>query len=100
MILAIDFDNTIHDINHPVPNRKMGPPISLAKESLTKFKQQGHEIIIFTVWGGTIQGQTTIKKWMDYYEIPFDTITNIKPNADHFIDDRAIHFTSWSNINL
>ena len=31
---------------------------------------------------------------VDYYD---DTITNIKPNADVYLDDRGKKFTTWAD---
>lgn len=98
LILAIDFDHTVHDAANPIKGRRMGGPMAGAKEALEGFKKKKYEIIIHTVWGGTDQGRETIKKWMDYYQIPFDSITNIKPNATFFIDDKAVHFTNWEEL--
>ena len=95
--LAIDFDGVIHDHKHPIEGRRMGKPIEDAQEYITKLKQAGHEIIIFSVWGDQPE---VISDWMDYYNIPFDSITNIKPNADYFIDDKAIKFESWKNLKI
>lgn len=99
MMWAIDFDRVVHDADNPVQGRRMGPPIEGAKDALKDIRNAGNEIIIFTVWGGTDQGRDTIKKWMQYYEIPFDSITNVKPNADIFIDDRAVRFIDWKDLN-
>lgn len=99
MILAIDYDGVIHDHKNPPSGRKLGPPIVGAKEALIGFKKQGHKIIIHTVWG-TPEGKPTIAKWFEYFQIPYDQITNIKPNADLYIDDKAVHFTTWNKINI
>lgn len=99
MKLLIDFDGVIHDYKNPALGRKMGLPIQGAKEHLESFKIKGYEIIIFTVWGGTEQGKETIRKWMEYFKIPYNSITNIKENCDYYIDDKAIHFTSWEEVN-
>ena len=99
MILAIDFDGVVHDFRHPVPGRRMGPPKEGCKEALEKLKSQGHEIIIHTVWGDE-KGQAVISKFMEYYQLPFDSITNIKPNADYYIDDKAVLFTEWKDLVL
>lgn len=97
MKLCIDFDGVIHDHKNPIKGRRMGAPIDGAKEALEKLKDRGCEIIIFTVWGGTDSGRETIRKFMEYYQLPFDSITNEKPNCDYYIDDRAIHFDNWPN---
>jgi len=93
MTLAIDFDYTIHDNAHPVPGRKMGPPMPGAKEALELFKRHGHEIIIHSC-----NNPRVIRDWMLYWQVPFDSIWTEpgKPIADFYIDDRAFRFTSWS----
>ena len=95
-ILAIDFDGVIHDFKNPLPGRRMGAPIPGTKEALQNFKANGHTIIIHSLWGDE-KGTKTIADFMKYYELPFDSITNIKPQADYYIDDKAIQFTSWEN---
>lgn len=97
MIIAVDFDGTIHDWEHPVPGRKMGPPMPGAKEALDLFRFTGHTIVIFTVRGGEPKH---VGEWMDYFAIPYDQITATKIPADWYIDDRAIHFTNWKEATL
>lgn len=94
MILAIDFDNTIHDIDNPVVGKKMGKPLQGATEALELMNEQGHKIIIHTVRGN----QKHIREWFEYYDIPYDEITNIKPKADWYIDDKSLHFDNWANV--
>jgi hypothetical protein len=93
--LAIDFDGVIHDFKHPIEGKRMGPPIEGTKESLKKLRSKGHKLTVFTIWGD-IKGKKIISDYMKFYELPFDEITNIKPQADYYIDDKAIHFTDWS----
>lgn len=97
LVLAVDFDNTIHDTKHPVKGMKMGPPLEGAKEALTRFKQRGDTVIIHSIWG---HNNTVISDWLKYYGIPFDRITNLKPQADYYIDDKAIKFEGWDNITI
>lgn len=94
MIIACDFDGVIHDNKNPVAGRRMGGPIDGAKAALDFLKDGGHTIIVFTVWGGK-KNQKTIAVWMNYYSLPFDSITNIKPQADVYLDDKAILFMDW-----
>jgi hypothetical protein len=97
MILAIDFDGTIHDNKNPLPGRRMGLPIPGAKEALQHFLEQGHRIVIFSVWGNNPK---PIEDWMQFYQIPYHEITNIKPpSLDFLIDDKAIKFkNNWEEI--
>ncbi len=98
-ILAIDFDGVIHNHANPIPGRRMGPPIEGAREALEKFVAQEYEIIIFSVWAHDA-GATTIEAWMNYYQIPFHQITNIKPKADLYLDDHAQKFISWDQVKI
>ena len=91
--LAIDFDGVIHDHKHPIEGRKMGGPIEGAPQALARFRDQGHEVIIHSV-----NNKDVIAKWMSFYGLHYDEITNIKPNADYYIDDKAIHFESWTKL--
>ena len=97
LVLAIDFDQVIHDNHNPAEGRKMGPPIEGAKETIGRLHRKGYQIVVFSVWA-TESGQKVIEEWMRYYDIYFDGITNIKPDAIAFIDDKAIKFTNWEEI--
>ena len=66
-----------------------------ATEALRSFKEAGHTIVVFTVRGGD-DGRRHVKEWMHYYHLPYDYVTNVKLPADWYIDDRAIHFTNWT----
>ena len=97
MIFAIDFDGVIHDSKNPIEGKRMGPLIAGAKEALIELKRQDHTIIIHSVWAGHKEdGPNIIKEYMDYYELPYDDVTAIKPRADAYLDDRAIRFYNWT----
>lgn len=94
--LAIDFDGVINDHKHPLEGRRMGAPIEGAGDKLRMLKHQGYRIIIFSVWGDD-KGRESIAEWMKHFEIPYDHITNTKPHADVYLDDKAIRFTNWDD---
>lgn len=91
---AIDFDGVIHDYKHPKPGMKMGLPMPGAAEALALLHGRGHTVIIHSVRGNE---RDVIRKWMEYYMIPFDSITNVKPQADFYVDDKAVHFDNWAD---
>ena len=96
MILAIDFDGVIHDHKHPVEGKKMGLPMDGAVQGLKKLKVFGHMVIIHSC-----KDKQTIEEWMKFYGIPYyDSITNIKPIADVYLDDKAIRFENWNDLKL
>jgi len=91
-VLAIDFDGVIHDDANPLEGKTLGPPIEGAQAAIRLLRnEQGHKIIVFSVKPPDI-----IEDWLRYYDIPFDKITNIKPNADAYIDDKAVRFFNWN----
>ncbi len=94
-VLAIDFDGVIHDHKHPVEGRRMGAPMEGTKEALTQLHYR-YKLIIFTIWKP--ESHKTIEDFMKFYELPYDEITNIKPQADFYIDDKAITFTNWGRM--
>jgi hypothetical protein len=65
------------------------------REALLGFKRDGHQLIIHSVRGDK---GGHVRDWMNYFKLPFDSITNIKPNADLFIDDKALRFTNWNDM--
>lgn len=95
--LAIDFDNTIHDPNNVPKGYKLGQPIKGVQEALQGLKKDGAIIVVHSIWADTETHCEAISKWMRYFHIPYDFITNIKPDCDFYIDDRAIHHTTWGN---
>lgn len=98
MTYAIDFDDTIMDTNNVTPGYRMGMPMAGAVESLRKFRVEGARIIVFTVRAITPEGRKAVEDWMLYFHIPFNQVTALKPQADYYIDNRAIHFDNWSNV--
>ena len=98
-ILAIDFDGVIHDYKNFIEGKKMGGPIDGARESLRELKSRGNKLIIFTAKAENIARRIMIETWLIFFDIPFDEVTNIKLNADFFIDDKAICFeNNWPEI--
>ena len=94
MVVAIDFDGTIHDYKNPKEGRRMGPPFEGTLEALTALRAAGHKIIIHSC-----NRPKVIRDWMEWYKIPFDYIWGEspgdygqKPVADWYVDDRAIPF--------
>lgn len=96
MILAIDFDGVLCSENVR-PGRRMGDPIEGAIEAMQALKVKGYTLIIHTVRG---ERPKHVVDWLVYWGIPFDDVTRIKPDADLFIDDRAVHFESWADLKF
>lgn len=100
MKICIDFDDTICDNEKVLPGYRMGRPFPGAKDVITKLKDEGHSIVILSAKASNFSGIKAIKDWMKYFDIPYDDVTNIKPQKiDIIIDDKAIPFRgNWSSV--
>lgn len=88
-IICVDFDGVIHDAAHPIEGRRMGAPIKLARTAVEVFIAQGFKVIVLTA--NVNHGY--IREWLAYYGFPpYITVTNVKPLADVYIDDKAVRF--------
>jgi hypothetical protein len=98
MVIAVDFDLTLCG-QRPAPG-KMGVPEPGALLSMKKLNDEGHTLIIFTA--RNVQDprvKKAVSDWLDYFNIPYHGISNIKsPAYDVIIDDRAIHYEDWTQV--
>jgi hypothetical protein len=103
LVLAIDFDGVLHDPTNVEPGYKMGKPVPGALGALTVLRQQGHMLIVHTnrvavdTMGAAYQApdNSHVGRWLDYFGFPHMLVTAVKPNADVFLDDRAVRFYNW-----
>ena len=102
--MGIDFDGTICEKQPYGDGTISNKPNAGAQEVISMLKTIGFKIVVFTTrlnpkFGGDIEWKKKqIEDWLNKYEIPFDEVTNNKPEAIAYIDDRAIRFTNWQDI--
>ncbi len=106
--IAVDFDGVIHNYSQGWQNGMLyDVPVDRVAETLGKLKRKGYNIIIFTtrlnpkfdiINKGVRNVRKDIEDWLRKYDIPYDELTNNKPAAIAYIDDRAIRFTNWKDI--
>lgn len=75
----------------------MGAPIPGAFEALWKLKNDGAIIVIHSVWAGQEKQRRAIADWLNYFKMPYDFITNVKPDADLYVDNKGYRFTDWED---
>ncbi|HEC64010.1 MAG TPA: hypothetical protein ENI23_01810 [bacterium] len=97
MRIVIDIDGTICE-EKPTFERVLAKPLNGAISSIKTLKDQGHFIILYTARGWAEYEMTYL--WLTNRGIPFDVLLMGKPIYDVWIDDRAIKFTSWKDINV
>jgi len=106
--IAIDLDGTICPIKKPDQSYSELEPNPEAVERIKELRKAGHYIIILTsrhmkTCEGNVGlvikriGKLTLE-WLEHYDIEYDEISFGKPNAEIYVDDRAIRFTNWKEI--
>ena len=108
MRIVIDLDGTICTTRENNDSYADVKPIPGAIDTMKRLKENGHEIIIYTsrhmqtCQGNPGKAIANIGKitldWLDYHDIPYDEIIFGKPIGDVYIDDKAIRFHSWSEV--
>lgn len=99
MKIAIDFDNVIYDHDGIWRGGELTRGIvSGADEAMQRLHAAGHKLIIFSTRNWNPKQRKLISDFMSKHDIPFDDISTKKPNADLYIDDKALRFTTWSNV--
>lgn len=108
MRIAIDLDGTICPIKQPGQSYADLVPMPGAVRRIRELRVSGHYVIIQTARNmATCQsnlgkvmknvGQITLE-WLDRYGVEYDEIYFGKPNAEIYLDDRAIRFSTWAEI--
>lgn len=106
MIIAVDFDGTLHTGKWP----DIGAPIPYAKQVMQQLKNDGHYLIIWTC--RERERQTEMVNWLLAAGIPFDRINEHKPGsvelygyasrkvyAHLYIDDKQVGgLPTWNEI--
>jgi|SRR5215471_1876094 len=109
MRIAVDLDGVIAQLKEPGQTYAEVKPIPGAVERLKELRAAGHYIIINSArnmatceanLGRVIKnvGKVTLD-WLERHGVEYDEIFFGKPNADVYIDDRAVRFVEWTLIS-
>ena len=108
MRIGIDLDGTICPIKSPDESYADLKPLPGAVDRIRQLRASGHYVIILTARSmatsasniGKVMktvGRITLE-WLDEHGVEYDEIHFGKPNAEVYIDDRAIRFTDWDDL--
>lgn len=102
--LAIDFDGVIHCYSQGWQDGKTyDGPMPGAITALWDLYERGYDIVVHTCRTNHDEIHAMIEQWLDDEDpdnpgcFPF-RVTNIKPPAIAYIDDRGVRFTDWKDI--
>lgn len=91
----VDFDGVIHRYSRGWDDGACyDDPVPGAFYALESIENAGYEVVIFST-----RNAGDIAQWLHRWQYSGAgrvRITNVKEPAVAYIDDRAIHFTSWS----
>ena len=98
--ICIDFDGVIHIMKgydehydgwkNGAIEGELAPGAGEAIEKL----QEKYNVIVFT----TRDNLTTVSLWLNEHNISCKRVTNHKPEAIAYIDDKGIRFESWDQV--
>lgn len=97
--IAVDFDGVIHAYSNGWQTGEIyDEPVVGAMDAMNRLQKKGYKVVIFTardLEDGKVSAWIT-RRWNQ--ETPCPEITNRKPMAIAYIDDRAIRFTNWRDM--
>jgi predicted phosphatase len=92
--IAIDFDNVLHDYDGWKDGTIYGKPVKDSVKMTKLLVDRGFKLVVFT----TREDTKAVSKWLQKNGFVQMDVTNVKPIAVAYIDDRGIRFTNWEDI--
>ena len=92
--IVFDFDGVIHSYKSGWQGYDSIPdePVLGIKEVIDSLRNLDYEVVIVSTRSAYPVGKIAMEKWLAKYNIVVDKISDIKPPALVYIDDRAITF--------
>ena len=99
MKYAFDTDNTL--VTTKGSDYENSKPIQHRIDSVNRLYDQGHTIILFTARGSASGKDYTqfTNDQMQRFGVKYHTLITGKPDADFFIDDKAMSPTEWDAVS-
>ena len=99
-IVCFDLDGVVTEIDSVPVNAEEYYSEVLLKEGAKRFlddiKEKGWFVVLFTARLSYTEEIT--RNWLKKHQIPYDVIIFNKPFARYYVDDRAVEFKSWQDL--
>lgn len=92
--IAIDFDGVIHNYNLGWLDGSIYDGLKKGAKEAIDLLSKEYEIIVFTSRPNTIE----VDEWLKKHGIKVKEVTNTKPIARVYIDDRGLRFENWEQV--
>lgn len=97
--IAVDFDGVVHRYSRGWQDGSIyDPPMPGALEALERLRAEGFRLVLFTTRSRTGDQLAALYAWLEQHGIDhelFDDVTDRKPLALLYIDDRGLRFENW-----
>jgi len=103
LTVAIDFDGCLHPYTHGWTGHTPAdePPGPGTVDFLMMCKSRGFDLVVFSCRADHDDGERGIRDWLARYGLTdfFSDVTNVKPVACAYVDDRAVRFDGdWMTV--
>lgn len=92
--IVFDFDGVIHSYTSGWKGEDIvaDPPVDGIREVMKRLIQNGYEVVIVSTRSSTESGRNAMIKWLSEYGVEYTIISDVKPPALVYVDDRALCF--------
>lgn len=92
--VVFDFDGVIHSYKSGWLGVDVisDPPVDGIREAIKEIREAGYKVIVVSTRCAKLNGLLAVENWLKDNDIVVDEVTNTKPPAVCYIDDRAIRF--------
>lgn len=90
--ICLDFDGVIHlNSKFVAPHIINGAPVSGVVEAIQQLSEH-FSVVVYSCRCHSVGGVAAIEDWLKQYGIEVDGVVDYKPQAEVYVDDRAIAF--------
>ena len=98
--ICLDFDGVLHSYRSGWCGAEIipDPPIHGTREAIARLREH-YRVAVYSSRCRTEEGRRAIKNWLQKHDIAVDEVSEHKPPALVYVDDRAVRFRgNWDDV--